>query len=87
MIVKRDHAHRSSVGRSLASQTLCEASVKPVELLGVDPVASLDLDVQPGCAGADVDVADALVQQVPVERGTELLAVECRSARGPRSSW
>jgi hypothetical protein len=49
---------------------------EPVELLSVDPVTSLDLAVQPRGAGPDVDVVDALVQQVPVERGTELLAVE-----------
>ena len=47
---------------------------EPVAPLGVDPVASLDLAVQPRGAGADADVVDAPVQQVPVERGTELLA-------------
>ena len=46
-----------------------------VELLGVDPVGSLRLAVQPWGAGLDGDVADALVQQVPVERRAELLAV------------
>jgi hypothetical protein len=48
---------------------------QPVELLSVDPVASLDLAVQPRGAGLDIDMVDALVQQVPVERCTELLAV------------
>jgi hypothetical protein len=45
---------------------------EPVELLGVDPVRSLHLPVQPGCAGFDADVVDARVEQVPVERGAEL---------------
>jgi hypothetical protein len=39
-----------------------------VELLGVDPVAALDLAVEPRGGGLDVDVADAAVGQVPVER-------------------
>ena len=46
-----------------------------VELLGVDAVGSLDLAVEAGCSGPDPDVADALVEQVPVERRAELLAV------------
>lgn len=47
----------------------------PVELLGVDPVRSLHLAVQPRCSGLDVDVADASVEDVPVELGLELGAV------------
>jgi hypothetical protein len=43
-----------------------------VELFGVDAMRSFDLPVEPGGAGLDVDVADALVEDVPVERGTEL---------------
>jgi hypothetical protein len=43
-----------------------------VELLGVDPVGSLHLAVQPWCAGPDLDVIDALVEQMPVKRRTEL---------------
>ena len=46
-----------------------------VELLGIDPVGPLNFSVQPGCAGSDLDVIDALVQQVPVERLPELLPV------------
>lgn len=38
-----------------------------VELFGVDAVGSFDLAVQSRCAGLDADVADALVEQVPVE--------------------
>jgi hypothetical protein len=39
-----------------------------VELLAVDAVGSLDLAVEPRGGGLDVDVADAAVHQVPVER-------------------
>lgn len=46
-----------------------------VELFGVDAVGSLYLPVQTGGAGADLDVADALVEQVPVECLPELLTV------------
>jgi hypothetical protein len=49
-----------------------DAVEEPVELLGIDAVGSLHLAVQPGCAGLDVDVADALVEDVPVEAGAEL---------------
>ena len=48
---------------------------EPVELLGVDPVGSLHLAIQPGCAGFDADVVDAGVEQVPVERRAELRSV------------
>jgi len=47
-----------------------------VELFGVDAVGSLDLAVEPGGGGADVDVADASVEDVPVEGALELGAVE-----------
>jgi hypothetical protein len=43
-----------------------------VELLGVDAMRSFDLPVEARGAGFDVDVPDALVEDVPVERGTEL---------------
>jgi hypothetical protein len=43
-----------------------------VELLGVDPVAALDLAVEPGGGGLDVDVPDPAVGQVPVESRLEL---------------
>ena len=49
---------------------------EPVELLGVDAVGSLHLAMEPRCAGLDVAVADALVEQVVVERGAELGPVE-----------
>ena len=49
-----------------------------VGLLGVDAVGSSHLAVQPWRPRPDPDVADALVDQVPVERRAELLAVECR---------
>jgi hypothetical protein len=44
---------------------------EPVELLGVDPVGAFDLAVQSWCAGSELDVVDAFVEQVPVEGGTE----------------
>ena len=43
-----------------------------VELLGVDPVGTLHFSVQSGCSGFDLDVVDAGVDQVPVERRAEL---------------
>jgi hypothetical protein len=45
---------------------------EPVELLGVDAVGALDLAVEPRRAGLDVAMADAFVQDVPVEAGAEL---------------
>jgi len=44
----------------------------PVELFTVDPVGPFDLAVQARGGGLDVDVADAAVSQVPVERRLEL---------------
>jgi hypothetical protein len=41
---------------------------RAVELLGIDPVRPLQLAVEPGCEGSDVDVADAPVEYMPVER-------------------
>ena len=41
---------------------------EPVELLGVDTMRSLDLPVEPGRGRPDVDVADATIEYVPVER-------------------
>lgn len=48
---------------------------KLVELLRVDTVGPLNLPVQSGRAGPNSDVADALVEQVPVEQLPELLTV------------
>lgn len=48
---------------------------EPVELLGVDPVRSLDLAVEARSRRFDPDVADALVDEVPVEGLPELVAV------------
>ena len=45
---------------------------EPVELLGVDAMGALDLAVEPGRSRLDVDMADALVQDMPVEAGAEL---------------
>ena len=42
-----------------------------VELLGVDAVGSFYFAVQSRCSGFDLDVVDAFVEQVPVERRTE----------------
>jgi hypothetical protein len=47
----------------------------PVELFFVDVMRSLDLAVEPGGGGFDVDVADSPVQDVVVELGGELGAV------------
>lgn len=41
------------------------------ELLAVDPVESLYIAVEPRGSGLDVDVTDAAVGQVPVERRLE----------------
>jgi hypothetical protein len=38
-----------------------------VELLGVDAMGPLHLAVEPRRSGLDVDMADALVQDMPVE--------------------
>jgi hypothetical protein len=45
------------------------------EFLGVDAVLAFHFAVEPRCGRSDVDVADALVQDVPVEGGLELSAV------------
>ena len=47
----------------------------PVELFFVDAMRSLDLAVEPGGGGFDVDVSDSPVQDVVVELGGELGAV------------
>ena len=49
-----------------------DALEEPVELFVVDPVGSLDLAVQTRCGRVDVDVADAAVEDVPVEGTLEL---------------
>ena len=55
-----------------------DAVQEAVELLGVDPVAALDLAVQAWGGGLDVDVADAAVEQVPVERRLKFGPVRSR---------
>jgi hypothetical protein len=56
-----------------------------VELLGVDSMRALDLAVEPGRSWLDVDMADALVQDMPVEAGAELDAVEFLT--GVKPGW
>ena len=46
-----------------------------VELFLVDAVRAFDFSVESWCGGLDVDVADAAVEDVPVEAGLELGAV------------
>lgn len=48
---------------------------EPVELFGVDPMRAFDLAVEPGGGRFDVDVADAFIEQVPVEDLPEFRAV------------
>jgi hypothetical protein len=57
-----------------------------VELFGVDAVGAFDLSVEPGGAGLDVDVVDALVQDVPVERGLELCPLSVWMTSTPKGS-
>ena len=45
-----------------------DAIQQPVELLGIDPVGSFHLSVQPRGGGLDVAVPDPQVLDVPVER-------------------
>ena len=49
-----------------------DALEESVELLLVDPVGSLDFPVQTRRGRADVEVADAAVEKVPVEGSLEL---------------
>lgn len=42
-------------------------TVGPGLSAGVDAVGPFGFAVQPRCAGLDADVADALVEQVPME--------------------
>jgi hypothetical protein len=46
---------------------------------------ALDLAVEPGRSWLDVDMADALVQDMPVEAGAELDAVEFLT--GVKPGW
>ena len=46
-----------------------------VELFGVDPVGAFDFAVESRSGRFDLDVSDALVEQMPVEDLPELLAV------------
>lgn len=46
-----------------------------VELVGIDAMRALHFAVQTWSSGTDLDVPDAHVEQVPVERQTEFLAV------------
>jgi hypothetical protein len=50
-----------------------------VELLGIDAVRALHLPVQAWCGRLDVDVADASVEQVSVERALELASGPSRA--------
>ena len=62
-----------------------EAVEHPVELFFVDPVRSLDLAVEPGCGGFDVDVSDPPVQYVVVELALELgsvVGLDCLDQEG-----
>jgi hypothetical protein len=52
-----------------------DAVEHPVELLGIDAVGALDFAVRAWCSGLDVDVADAAVEEMPVECALELGAV------------
>ncbi len=52
-----------------------DAVEHPVELFFVDPVRSLHLAVESGGRRPDVDVADAPVEDVVVELGSELASV------------
>ncbi len=62
-----------------------DAVEQAVELLGVDAVGALDLAVAPWGARLDVVVADAFVQDMPVEAGAELGPVEFLS--GVKPGW
>ncbi len=55
-----------------------------VELFGVDAVGAFDLPVEPWCGRLDVDVADAAVEEVPVEGALELGAVVGLDALDPK---
>lgn len=44
-------------------------------LLLIEPVRALDLAVQPGRPGSDIDVADIVLLEMPVKAGLELSAV------------
>jgi hypothetical protein len=46
-----------------------------VELFGVDAVRALHFSVEPGGGRPDIDVADALVKDVPMEAGLEFRSV------------
>jgi len=52
-----------------------DALERPIEILGVDSVRSLYFSIEPRRGRLDVDVGDAPVEQVPVERRPEFAAV------------
>jgi len=52
-----------------------DAVEQPIEPLGVDAVGPLHFSVEPRCGRPDVDVADALVKNVPVKTGREFRPV------------
>lgn len=52
-----------------------DATQEPVELLGIDPMAALDLAVEPWGGRPDVDVPDPAVEQMPVEGRLELRTI------------
>ena len=60
-----------------------------VELFGIDAVGALDLAVEPGRAGLDGDMADAFIENVPVEaepNSTPLSVWMTSTRNGSRSS-
>ena len=57
----------------------------PIELFRVDAVGALHPAVEPGRGRLDVDVTDAPVEEVPVERALELGLNEF--SRSVKSEW
>jgi hypothetical protein len=55
-----------------------------VELLLVDPMRSLHLSVQAGGCGADIEVPDSAVEQVPMEGSLKLGSIEFLTDVKPR---
>ena len=58
-----------------ARVVLNDAVEQPVELFGIDAVRPLYFSVESGGGRPDVDMADALIKDVPVEAGLEFRAV------------
>jgi hypothetical protein len=57
-----------------------------VELLGVDAMGAFDLAIEPRCSWLDVDMADALVQDVPVEAGPNSTPLSVWMTSTPKGS-